>query len=165
MANTELQFEMARRDQIIHNQREAQRNLWNLLMGLGLDEKQILDLAAKQGITIEDWKHNNKVCSLVFSINLLLFSQTLHLFPVTQNIMRQNLYSKIPDGRMSRSQDSFKGAILGHGRPRLPTNGFLGFIPSEQGTRSSNHIVKNHNPADHPSFSRIPSYTSQSLQI
>ncbi|XVF59173.1 hypothetical protein PTKIN_Ptkin07bG0254300 [Pterospermum kingtungense] len=55
MANTELQFEMARRDQIIHNQREAQRNLWNLIMGLGLDAKQILDLAAKQGITIEDW--------------------------------------------------------------------------------------------------------------
>ena len=55
MANTELQFEMAMRDQIIHNQREAQRNLWNLLMGLGLDEKQILDLASKQGITIEDW--------------------------------------------------------------------------------------------------------------
>ena len=54
MANTELQFEMARRDQIIHNQREAQRNLWNLLMGLGLDEKQILELAAKQGLTIED---------------------------------------------------------------------------------------------------------------
>ncbi|XP_017969846.1 PREDICTED: kinesin-like protein KIF19 [Theobroma cacao] len=55
MTNTELQFEMAMRDQIIHNQREAQRNLWNLLMGLGLEEKQILDLAAKQGITIEDW--------------------------------------------------------------------------------------------------------------
>ncbi|TYJ10734.1 hypothetical protein E1A91_A11G228300v1 [Gossypium mustelinum] len=55
MANTELQFEMAMREQIIHNQREAQRNLWNLIMGLGLDEKQILDLAAKQGITIEDW--------------------------------------------------------------------------------------------------------------
>ncbi|XVE83000.1 hypothetical protein DITRI_Ditri16bG0051200 [Diplodiscus trichospermus] len=55
MANTELQFEMAMRDQIIHNQREALRNLWNLLMGLGLEEKQILDLAAKQGITIEDW--------------------------------------------------------------------------------------------------------------
>ncbi|KAJ4833321.1 Kinesin-like protein KIN-8B [Turnera subulata] len=55
MANTELQFEMAMRDQIILNQREAQRNLWNLLMGLGLDEKYLLDLAAKQGITIEDW--------------------------------------------------------------------------------------------------------------
>ncbi|KAG8478480.1 hypothetical protein CXB51_028279 [Gossypium anomalum] len=55
MANTELQFEMAMREQIIHNQEEAQRNLWNLIMGLGLDEKQILDLAAKQGITIEDW--------------------------------------------------------------------------------------------------------------
>ncbi|MBA0590643.1 hypothetical protein Gorai_019339, partial [Gossypium raimondii] len=55
MANTELQFEMAMREQIIHNQREAQRNLWNLIMGLGLDEKQIFDLAAKQGITIEDW--------------------------------------------------------------------------------------------------------------
>ncbi|XVF61441.1 hypothetical protein PTKIN_Ptkin08bG0129700 [Pterospermum kingtungense] len=54
MANTELQFEIAMRDQIIHNQREAQGNLWNLLMGLGLDEKQILELAAKQGITIED---------------------------------------------------------------------------------------------------------------
>ncbi|GKU98736.1 hypothetical protein SLEP1_g11693 [Rubroshorea leprosula] len=61
MANTELQFEMAMRDQIIHNQREAQRNLWNLLMGLGLDEKQIMDLAAKQGITIEDWKMPHSV--------------------------------------------------------------------------------------------------------
>nr|POE59769.1 kinesin-like protein kin-8b [Quercus suber] len=55
IANTELQFEMAMRDQVIHNQREALRNLWNLLMGLGLDERQILDIAAKQGITIEDW--------------------------------------------------------------------------------------------------------------
>uniref|UniRef100_A0A5B7ABF9 Kinesin-like protein n=1 Tax=Davidia involucrata TaxID=16924 RepID=A0A5B7ABF9_DAVIN len=55
MANTELQFEMAIRDQIIHNQREAQRNLWNLLTGLGLDENRILEFAAKQGITIEDW--------------------------------------------------------------------------------------------------------------
>jgi kinesin family protein 18/19 len=55
MANTELQFEMAMRDQVIHNQREALRNMWNLLMGLGLDERQILDLAAKQGIMIEDW--------------------------------------------------------------------------------------------------------------
>ena len=55
IANTELQFEMAMRDQVIHNQREALRNLWNLLMGLGLDERQISDIAAKQGITIEDW--------------------------------------------------------------------------------------------------------------
>ncbi|KAD4888320.1 hypothetical protein E3N88_20393 [Mikania micrantha] len=55
MTNTELQFEMALRDQVIHNQRETQRNLWSLLMGLGLDEKQLLKLAAKQGITIEDW--------------------------------------------------------------------------------------------------------------
>lgn len=55
MNNTELQFEMAMRDQIIYNQREAQRNLWNLLMGLGLEEKQLCELAAKQGITIEDW--------------------------------------------------------------------------------------------------------------
>lgn len=55
MANIELQFEMAMRDQVIHNQREAQRNLWNLIMGLEIDEKQLLDLAAKQGITIEDW--------------------------------------------------------------------------------------------------------------
>ncbi|TXG60016.1 hypothetical protein EZV62_014589 [Acer yangbiense] len=55
MANIELQFEMAMRDQVIHNQREAQRNLWNLIMGSGIDEKCLLDLAAKQGITIEDW--------------------------------------------------------------------------------------------------------------
>lgn len=55
MANTELQFEMAMRDQIIHNQREAQRKLWNMLMGLGLEEKHLLDFAAKHGIIIEDW--------------------------------------------------------------------------------------------------------------
>ena len=56
MANTELQFEMAMRDQVIHNQREIVRNMWDLLMGLGLDERRILDLAATRGITIEDWK-------------------------------------------------------------------------------------------------------------
>ncbi|XP_071710589.1 kinesin-like protein KIN-8B [Rutidosis leptorrhynchoides] len=55
MANTELRFEIAMRDQVIYNQRETQRNLWNLLMGLGLNGKQLLELAAKQGITIEDW--------------------------------------------------------------------------------------------------------------
>nr|DAD22435.1 TPA_asm: hypothetical protein HUJ06_023898 [Nelumbo nucifera] len=55
MANTELQFEMAIRDQVIHNQREMQRNLWNLIMGLGIDERQIMKLAFEQGITIEDW--------------------------------------------------------------------------------------------------------------
>ncbi|XP_031481024.1 kinesin-like protein KIN-8B [Nymphaea colorata] len=55
MANTELQFEIAIRDQFIHEQREAHKNLWNLLMASGLDHKQIMEVAAKQGITIEDW--------------------------------------------------------------------------------------------------------------
>ncbi|XP_056171724.1 kinesin-like protein KIN-8B isoform X2 [Syzygium oleosum] len=58
MSNTELQFEIAMRDQVIHNQREAQRNLWNLVMGLGLeslDKKRLLDVAAWQGIPIEDY--------------------------------------------------------------------------------------------------------------
>lgn len=55
ISNTELQFEIAMRDQVIHNQREAQRNLWDLLLGVGLDQKQSFELAAKQGITIEDW--------------------------------------------------------------------------------------------------------------
>lgn len=41
---------------MINNQREALRNMWDLLMGLGLDERQIMDLASKKGITIEDWK-------------------------------------------------------------------------------------------------------------
>lgn len=54
MANAELQFEMAMRDQVINNQRETLKNMWDLLMGLGLDERQVLDLAGKQGITIED---------------------------------------------------------------------------------------------------------------
>ncbi|KAG8373808.1 hypothetical protein BUALT_Bualt11G0063600 [Buddleja alternifolia] len=55
ITNTELQFEVAMRDQIIYTQREAQRNLWNLLTSLGLNEKQIVELGAKQGITVEDW--------------------------------------------------------------------------------------------------------------
>lgn len=58
MSNTELQFEIAMRDQVIHNQREAQRNLWNMVMGLGLeslDKKRLLDVAAWQGIPIEDY--------------------------------------------------------------------------------------------------------------
>ncbi|CAL9093544.1 unnamed protein product [Musa textilis] len=54
MANTELQFEMAMRDQVIHDQREAMRKLWNVLLGLGLDQQQVMDLAAKQGIKIEE---------------------------------------------------------------------------------------------------------------
>ncbi|KAM1196415.1 hypothetical protein ACFX13_023356 [Malus domestica] len=54
MANTELQFEMAMRDQVINNQREALRNMWDLLMGLGLDERQIMDFASNKGITIEE---------------------------------------------------------------------------------------------------------------
>ncbi|XP_051117910.1 kinesin-like protein KIN-8B [Andrographis paniculata] len=54
ISNTELQFEMAIRDQIICNQREAQRKLWNLIMSSGLDEKQIVELGAKQGIAVED---------------------------------------------------------------------------------------------------------------
>ncbi|KZV57030.1 hypothetical protein F511_08188 [Dorcoceras hygrometricum] len=54
IANTELQFEMAMRDQIISSQREAQRHLWNLLMSLGLDERQIVELGAKQGIIVEE---------------------------------------------------------------------------------------------------------------
>ncbi|KAL9464087.1 hypothetical protein AB3S75_001813 [Citrus x aurantiifolia] len=61
MANIELQFEMAMRDQVIHNQREAQRQLWNLLMRSGVDEKHLLDLAAKHGITIEDWSMDSHV--------------------------------------------------------------------------------------------------------
>ncbi|KAL4179996.1 hypothetical protein AMTRI_Chr13g122990 [Amborella trichopoda] len=80
MANTELQFEMAIRDQRIYNQREAQRNLWNLLMGSGLDRKQIMDLATKQGITIEDWStppgglHKNSPSRM-----RSLFSPSMHI--------------------------------------------------------------------------------------
>ncbi|XXG49009.1 hypothetical protein AAC387_Pa02g3307 [Persea americana] len=59
MANTELQFEMAIRDQVIHNQRVTHRNLWNLLMGLGPDQRKIMELAAKEGISIEDWNSPN----------------------------------------------------------------------------------------------------------
>lgn len=54
--NTELQFQMALRDQIIHNQREVQRKLWELLVSLGLDEKKILELGAMHGITVDDIK-------------------------------------------------------------------------------------------------------------
>ncbi|KAL5218323.1 hypothetical protein ABZP36_019007 [Zizania latifolia] len=53
MTNAELQIEMAMRDQVIHNQREALRSLWSILYGTGLNQKQILKLATKQGLTIE----------------------------------------------------------------------------------------------------------------
>ncbi|XP_057791552.1 kinesin-like protein KIN-8B [Salvia miltiorrhiza] len=54
ITNTELQFEMAIRDQIIYSQREVQRKLWDLLASLGLGEKQIVELGAKQGMTVDD---------------------------------------------------------------------------------------------------------------
>ncbi|KAJ3706127.1 hypothetical protein LUZ61_009832 [Rhynchospora tenuis] len=53
MSNAELQIEMAMRDQVIHNQREALRNLWNMLFSLGLNQKQIAELASKQGLNVE----------------------------------------------------------------------------------------------------------------
>lgn len=56
MANTELQFEIAMRDQVIHDQREAHKNLWNLLLALGLDERRLLEHAAKEGVTVEGWQ-------------------------------------------------------------------------------------------------------------
>nr|AMS24229.1 kinesin 8-I protein [Marsilea vestita] len=55
MTNTELQFQIAIRDQIIDNQREVVGNLWSVLKGSGLHQRQILELASRQGITIEGW--------------------------------------------------------------------------------------------------------------
>lgn len=54
MTNMELQFQMAIRDQIIHDQREALNNLWLVLESSGLDHHQILEIAAQEGIVIED---------------------------------------------------------------------------------------------------------------
>ncbi|CAM6033689.1 unnamed protein product [Sphagnum compactum] len=54
MKNMELQFQMAIRDQIIHDQREAVSNLWLVLECSGLDHEEILEIAAQQGIIIEE---------------------------------------------------------------------------------------------------------------
>ncbi|BBN02137.1 kinesin family member 19 [Marchantia polymorpha subsp. ruderalis] len=54
MTNMELQFQMAVRDQIIHDQREALNNLWLVLECSGLNRNQILKIAAQQGIMIEE---------------------------------------------------------------------------------------------------------------
>lgn len=54
MTNMELQFQMAIRDQIIHDQREALSNLWLVLECSGLNHNQILEIAAQQGIMIEE---------------------------------------------------------------------------------------------------------------
>ncbi|WOL19585.1 kinesin-like protein KIN-8B [Canna indica] len=67
IANAELQLEMAMRDQVIHDQREALKKLWNMLLTLGLDEQQILDLAAKQGIKTEYTTPNASFLSMMQS--------------------------------------------------------------------------------------------------
>lgn len=54
MTNMELQFQMAIRDQIIHDQREALSNLWLVLECSGLNHEQIMEIAAQQGIMIEE---------------------------------------------------------------------------------------------------------------
>lgn len=54
MTNMELQFQMAIRDQIIHDQREALNNLWLVLECSGLKHEQIAEIAAQQGIMIEE---------------------------------------------------------------------------------------------------------------
>ncbi|KAH7281365.1 hypothetical protein KP509_36G043700 [Ceratopteris richardii] len=55
ITNTELQFQIAVRDQIIENQKEVLGNLWAVLKGSGLQQRQILELASRQGFTIEGW--------------------------------------------------------------------------------------------------------------
>lgn len=67
MTNTELQFQIAARDQIIDNQKEILGNLWAVLKGSGLQQRQIFELASKQGITIEGWGLPPSVCSRVGS--------------------------------------------------------------------------------------------------
>ncbi len=54
MTNMELQFQMAIRDQVINDQREALSNLWSVLECSGLNHDQILEIAAQQGIMIEE---------------------------------------------------------------------------------------------------------------
>ncbi|KAK9749682.1 hypothetical protein RND81_02G143200 [Saponaria officinalis] len=68
MANSELQFEIAMRDQVIHDQREAHHNLWNFLLGLKLKQGQLLEYAAKEGILTEEFMtraHSSSLGSLV----------------------------------------------------------------------------------------------------
>ncbi|KAJ8513950.1 hypothetical protein OPV22_004384 [Ensete ventricosum] len=81
MANTELQFEMAMRDQVIHDQRESMKKIWTVLLELGLGKKQIMDLAVKQGIKIEEcataqasylWTLQSPVVSIVGTPSCLL---------------------------------------------------------------------------------------------
>lgn len=54
MTNMELQFQMAIRDQIINDQREALSNLWSVIECSGLNHDQILEIAAQQGIMVEE---------------------------------------------------------------------------------------------------------------
>ncbi|KAL9241674.1 hypothetical protein vseg_015756 [Gypsophila vaccaria] len=68
MANSELQFEIAMRDQLIHDQREAHHSLWSFLLGLKLDQGQLLEYAAKEGIPTEESMtkaHGGSLSSLV----------------------------------------------------------------------------------------------------
>lgn len=67
MTNTELQFQIAVRDQIIDNQKEVLGNLWTVLKGSGLQQRQILELASRQGITIEGWGIPSSMSSRVGS--------------------------------------------------------------------------------------------------
>ncbi|KAL3678138.1 hypothetical protein R1sor_021094 [Riccia sorocarpa] len=54
MSNMELQYQIAVRDQIIHDHQENLKNLWLVLEGSGLNHHNIMKVAAQQGIMIEE---------------------------------------------------------------------------------------------------------------
>ncbi|KAL2642170.1 hypothetical protein R1flu_009757 [Riccia fluitans] len=54
MSNMELQIQIAVRDQIIHDHQENLKNLWLVLECSGLNHHQLMQLAAQQGIMIEE---------------------------------------------------------------------------------------------------------------
>ncbi|GAQ83814.1 Kinesin-like protein [Klebsormidium nitens] len=54
MTNMELQIQMAIRDQIIQDQSDVVNSLWQVLEATGLDHAQIIQVAAENGITIDD---------------------------------------------------------------------------------------------------------------
>ncbi|KAI5056588.1 hypothetical protein GOP47_0028406 [Adiantum capillus-veneris] len=76
MTNTELQFQIAVRDQIIDNQKEVLGNLWGVLKGSGLPQRQILELASRQGFTIEGWGTPSSANCKSFSVGSPFLKET-----------------------------------------------------------------------------------------